>query len=258
MQGYRCAQLRRGMQHMHAPVAGVQHMHAPATVDALQVFSFPDDVMAAISDDVRGANPPPRSMTAAATPPNLPFRLPFNVVAGSHQDSGVHPYWFVRLYRWATCEAYRSHCSELRLLRQLLLEDGFWTVKEEADARYRRQQGLSLEGSGSRTQAPVTPPAAAAHAQTTPSARQRNTFDPDRDMTGTPPVRRAHRASMACSGVCACASTLTVLSAHSAAAPQGRAPACLQKRTASRRPKAGSALGITALSFSTERTQKAL
>jgi hypothetical protein len=42
--------------------------------------------------------------------------------------------------RWASCEAYRMANSDLRLLRQLLLEEGYWVVKCEADKRYRALQ----------------------------------------------------------------------------------------------------------------------
>lgn len=42
-----------------------------------------------------------------------------------------------RARRWAVCEAYRSSNSDLKLLRQLLLEKGFWAVKGEADRIYR-------------------------------------------------------------------------------------------------------------------------
>lgn len=44
-------------------------------------------------------------------------------------------FWCV--FRWAECEAYRTSNSDLRLLRQLLLEDGFWCIKDEADSCYR-------------------------------------------------------------------------------------------------------------------------
>jgi hypothetical protein len=33
----------------------------------------------------------------------------------------------------------------LRLLRQLLLEDGFWIIKDTADALYRKQQGCKAQ-----------------------------------------------------------------------------------------------------------------
>lgn len=65
----------------------------------LQVFSFPEDAMTAINTEIHRANPPPRSLTGAPPPSLGPFRLPFNIVAGSHQDDSVHPFWFVRLYR---------------------------------------------------------------------------------------------------------------------------------------------------------------
>jgi hypothetical protein len=42
--------------------------------------------------------------------------------------------------RWASCEAYRMANSDLRLLRQLLLEEGYWVVKTESDKRYRALQ----------------------------------------------------------------------------------------------------------------------
>jgi hypothetical protein len=42
--------------------------------------------------------------------------------------------------------------SDLRLLRQLLLEEGYWVVKAEADARYRR-----LQSNGNPPIAPAKP-----------------------------------------------------------------------------------------------------
>ena len=61
------------------------------------------------------------------------------------------------LCRWAECEAYRTSNSDLRLLRQLLLEDGFWCTKDEADARYRAQRKLAV---ASAAAADAAPPAA--------------------------------------------------------------------------------------------------
>lgn len=51
------------------------------------------------------------------------------------------------------CEAYRTCNSDLRLLRQLLLEDGFWAIKEAADALYRTGRSAACIAACS---APVT------------------------------------------------------------------------------------------------------
>ena len=39
--------------------------------------------------------------------------------------------------RWGTCDAYSTQHSELRLLRQFVLEDGFRALKDAADDRTR-------------------------------------------------------------------------------------------------------------------------
>lgn len=59
------------------------------------------------------------------------------------------------------CEAYRTCNSDLRLLRQLLLEDGFWAIKEAADALYR----------DGRAAAPSAPATASTGAQTAQPAK---------------------------------------------------------------------------------------
>lgn len=60
-----------------------------------------------------------------------------------------------RACRWADCEAYRTSNSDLRLLRQLLLEDGFWCIKDEADALYREQRKLAASSAAAAMVAPL-------------------------------------------------------------------------------------------------------
>lgn len=60
------------------------------------------------------------------------------------------------------CEAYRTCNSDLRLLRQLLLEDGFWAIKEAADKLYRGGQAAAAAVAA----APATASTGAQTAQT--------------------------------------------------------------------------------------------
>jgi hypothetical protein len=63
----------------------------------LQLFSYPSDLLRALHQRF--------SLSASldadpclVTQPK--FQLPFNIVVGNDVDSAVHPYWFVRRYRY--------------------------------------------------------------------------------------------------------------------------------------------------------------
>jgi septin family protein len=79
--------------------------------EGLDVFKFPDDLMKTSYEAAYGLSATLDDDTSKQPQP-MPFRLPFNIVAGNDADRTVHPYWFVRKYR---CDALRTKTVYLRM-----------------------------------------------------------------------------------------------------------------------------------------------
>lgn len=61
---------------------------------------------------------------------------PYAVVSSNTMDLSVGRFWPVRRYPWGNCEALLSTHSDLPALRRLLLETGYWDLKEATERRY--------------------------------------------------------------------------------------------------------------------------
>jgi hypothetical protein len=85
-----------------------KNMFSQAAKTFLKVFTYPDDVIASIMETMHGlslshnindAAGGSESAISAMIQKSQSFKVPFNIVAGTHTDAGVHKFWFVRKYR---------------------------------------------------------------------------------------------------------------------------------------------------------------
>jgi hypothetical protein len=85
--------------------------------NGLKVYSFPEDVVAKLTDAAHGLSQSDPLLGEPASTPGPAFRPPFNIVVGAHADLSVHRFWFVRKYRCApacgVCTA-RVHARDER------------------------------------------------------------------------------------------------------------------------------------------------
>jgi hypothetical protein len=66
----------------------------------LPIFAFPDEAVTAAASEHLCLSPGASAARRTAASPPSTFQMPFNIVVGSHTDETVHPYWFVRKYKW--------------------------------------------------------------------------------------------------------------------------------------------------------------